>query len=736
MPVVEVRLDPRDAQFPRQCPTLPDIRQRLASHGLLSSFPEFEAEAAALPDHSTDRFAELLGQLALRLQQIAGHPVEWLNIRRSRFADWRILVLVEHAHADVGMAAVQLAALLPGPQHAMFASQFPRFLAFARARALPAETAALVRAAKRLGIPILYPARPPLDRIMRLPGQKPGTGVVQLGQGVHGHTLDGTFDLTRSDARLRALRDDPAGLRSLVGGIVSINNQAVDADDKRYRLFGVGNSLCLALSCDDGIWRGVEEVHPFWQRILADLLKRVGGQAVLLEVFSSNLAIEPPGRAVRLGDVQLGPELSFLQRDGDETLLNQAAEALLGSLFHEPATARIPVVAVTGTNGKTTTTRMIAHIFRQAGLKTGLVTSEGVNLNGQQISSGDSGSFAGHTRVLTDHAMEAAALETHHRGIVVRGFAFDDCDVGLCLNVSPDHIARGEIETMAEMEDIKAAVPERASKAAILFADDPHCRAMAPRIRAETTWWVSLIQTTDELARLHATGNSAFCTLTIDNGEEWITVQHKGAAYSLMPVADLPAAFGGAARFMISNAMHAAAASLALGIEADVVVRALSSFEAGEDMTPGRLNEIRGLPFRLILDFAHNPDGMSKLVEFTDRLEVSGRKFIALSGMGKRDDAISQQTARTAAGHFDHYYCKEYTPSEPPLKRAFAPLMQAALIEAGVKPENTSCMTYGKQVLFDILSQCAPGDLLIYLIGNQEKTVIRGYIDEFRQSGG
>ena len=731
--MVEIRLDPRDPQFPRQCPTLQDVKQRLASQGLLSTFPEFEA--GTLPDHPTDRFAELLGQLTLRLQQIAGHPVEWLNVRKSRFADWRILVLVEHAHADVGMAALQLAALLLGPQHAAFGGQFSRFLAFAQARVLPADTSALARAAKRRGIPILYPSRPPLENAMRVPGQKPGMGVLQLGQGARSQTLQGTFNLTRADANLFDLRDDPGQLRSLLSRLIPSSGQPMDEKRQRYRLFGVGNGLSMTLTCISDSWHSVSEVHAFWDELFADLLKHTEGQAVLLEVLSAGLALEPQAGTVQIEDVRLGPDLSFLRQKDDETLLDQAAEALMDSLFADAGEARIPVIAVTGTNGKTTTTRMIAHILRQAGLKTGLVTSEGVNLNGRQIVNEDSGSFLGHTRVLTEPTVEAAALETHHRGIVVRGFAFDDCDVGLCLNVSPDHIARGEIETMAEMEDIKAAVPERASKAAILFADNPHCRAMATRMRARTTWWVSLAQSADQLARLPASGERAFCTVVNEDGAEWITVQHNGSAYTLMPVNDLPVAFGGAARFMVSNAMHAAAATLAVGIAPDIVAKALTSFEAGEDMTPGRLNEIQGLPFRLILDFAHNPDGMAKLVEFTDRLNVSGRKLIALSGMGKRDDAISEQTARTAAGHFDHYFCKEYTPSQPPLKRAFAPLMQRALIDAGVKPENTSLMTYGKQVLFDILSQCAPGDLLVYLIGNQEKAVIRGYIDEFHRAG-
>ena len=616
MPVIEIRLDPRDPQFPRQCPTLQDVRQRLASLGLSSSFPGLEA--CAFADDPSMRFAELLGRVALRLQQIAGHRVEYLSVRKSRFADWRILVLIEHAHADVGMASAQLAAMLLGPQHPAFAGVYAQFLDFARAHAMPAATDALARAARRRNLPVLHPSRPPLDKSMRLPSLAGRASVLQIGQGSRQRIVDGQ----------------------------SLNPTAES------------------------------------------------GQ------------------------------------------LDKAAENLLDELFPEPAAARIPVVSVTGTNGKTTTTRMVAHIMRHAGLKTGLVTSEGVNINGQQVTHGDSGSFAGHCRVLTDPSIEAAALETHHRGIVVRGFAFDNCDVGICLNVSPDHIKRGEIETMAEMADVKAAVPERASKAAILFADDAHCRAMVHRIKAETTWWISLTQSTEALEQIARTGQCAFCTIAVEDDAEWIVVKQKDERRRLMPVADLPAAFGGAARFMVSNAMHATAAALALGIAPQVVTAALSTFEASEEMTPGRLNEIHGLPFRLILDFAHNPDGMAKLVEFTDRLNVSGRKLIALSGMGKRDDAISEQTARTAAGHFDHYFCKEYTPSQPPLKRAFAPLMQAALIDAGVKPENTSLMTYGKQVLFDVLSQCAPGDLLVYLIGNQEKAVIRGHIDEFSRGGG
>jgi len=617
VPVIEVRLDRRAADFPHVCPSAEEVRRRMAPLD-----PGFRLDDGSQPGSATNdhvrRFADLLGRLALQLQRAAGHPVEWLEVRESRFADWRMLVLVEHAHPEVGLAAVQLAVLVLGPRHPEFAGQYARFLDFARARALPDELAALAHAARRRGVPCLVPGHPPLDRALPTPPSGRGPSL-WLGQGEHGRQIH-----------------TPLGLGS-------------GADD-------------------------------------------------------------------------LG--------------LDRAAEAHLKALYPAPSAARIPLVAVTGTNGKTTTTRMVAHLLKAAGWTTGLVTSEGIELAGRRLLEGDAGSFAGHARVLTDASVQAAALEAHHRGIVLRGFAFQDCDVGICLNVSPDHIAPGEIETMAEMEDVKAAIPERASEAAVLFADDPHCRAMGTRLRAKATWWVSLEQSAEQLSRLPGSGRAVFLVLAEREGVEWIVLHRDGAAEPLMPVKAIPATFAGDARFMVSNAMHAAAAALALGMAQARVVEALSGFAAGEATTPGRLNEIEGLPFRLILDFAHNPDGMARLAEFTDRLSVPGRKLLALSGMGKREDVINRQSAQAVAGHFDHYFCKEYTPSQPPLKRPVAPLMQAALVDAGVAPEDTTLLGHGKAVFFDILSECAPGDLLVYLIGNAEKAAMGAYIQEFRRRGG
>jgi UDP-N-acetylmuramyl tripeptide synthase len=615
VPVVEVRLDTRDPGFPRQCPGVDEVNQRLAARGMPPLPPE-DIEARHLAGDAL-RFAELLGRLARHLQRHAGHPVDALTVRQSRFADWRILVLVEHAHGEVGVAAVQLAVMLLGPQPAAFAANHPRFMQFARARITAAKLTASARAAERRDIPTLFLSRPPLDKAIQGAGSATGQGLLQLGHGTRRRLIDGSAD--------------PAG------------NEGANS--------------------------------------------------------------------------------------------NEAADSRVEAMFPDPRAAHIPLVAVTGTNGKTTTTRMVAHILDRAGYRTGVTTSEGITLAGKPLTEGDSASFEGHARVLTDPGIDAAVLETHHRGIVIRGFAWRHCDVGLCLNVSEDHIAPGEIESLEEMAAVKAAVPLRASGAAILFADDPHCRAMAPRLRAASTWWVSLHQSAADLESLGGSGAVVACTLETEGGEEWVVVHRGRERLPLMPVARIPATFDGAARFMVSNAMHAASAALALDLAPDQVADALGGFEAGEAMTPGRLNDIGGLPFRLILDFAHNPDGMARLVEFTDRLPVQGRKLLALSGMAKRPDDMNRRCARAAAGHFDHYFCKEYTPPEPPLARRVAPVMQAALMEDGVDPAAISVLSYGKETLFEILSRCEAGDLLVYLIGNAEKAVIGAYVDEFRRRG-
>jgi len=419
------------------------------------------------------------------------------------------------------------------------------------------------------------------------------------------------------------------------------------------------------------------------------------------------------------------------QCSGGPDVLDSAATALIQWLFPDLDRVRMPIIAVTGTNGKTTTCRMISYILQQSDHKPGLVCTDGIFLCGKQISNTDASSFLGHARVLTSKLADSAVLETHHRGIAVRGFAFDKCDIAVCLNVSGDHLAEGEIESVEQMARIKRAVVERASYAAVLNADDPHCRAMLVHVAAQRCCLVSLHSSVQQLRELAAGDRACFCVLENEAGREWLIVYDQSERIALMRVDQIPATFSGTARFNISNVMHAAAATFLVGTGIDLIRAALRKFSAGPALTPGRMNVFDGLPFRIIVDFAHNADGMRKVCEFVDRQQVSGHKLIAFSGADNRPEAANRRSAQAVAGHFDFYFCKDYDRIPTPKRKLVGPFMQQALIEAGVAEEHTMVLTFGRDVILRILDACKPGDLLILLVGHVEKNTVPGYIEEY-----
>ena len=219
----------------------------------------------------------------------------------------------------------------------------------------------------------------------------------------------------------------------------------------------------------------------------------------------------------------------------------------------------MPVIAVTGTNGKTTTTRMLDYIMREAGLKSGMVCSNGTYLDNRRVDDRAACTDSGHLQVLTSKEMDIAVLETHHAGIIGRGFCFDWCDVGVCLNVTNDHLGAANIETVEQMAVLKRALPERARYAAVLNADNQHCLAMTDAVTAEKLCLVSMQSSVDDLRTHTAERPACFCVLEPVDGQQWLVI-HDQQRIPLLGVEQIPATFGGTASFNVSNAMHAAVA--------------------------------------------------------------------------------------------------------------------------------------------------------------------------------
>ena len=411
--------------------------------------------------------------------------------------------------------------------------------------------------------------------------------------------------------------------------------------------------------------------------------------------------------------------------------LDSAAEALLDRLFPVEESVRMPTIAITGTNGKTTTTRMTGHIMSVAGRKPGMVCTDGIFLNGEILEKGDICSRVGHLKVLTSKEVNVAVLETHQAGILTSGFAFRFCDIAVCLNVSEDHLGEVNIDTVEQMAEVKRALPERAKQAVVLNADDPHCHAMFDKVTAKQKCLVSMNSSREQLHALHGNGLACCCVLEMIDGRQWLVIYDKQLRLPLMTVDSIPATFAGAAHFMVSNAMHAITASYLSGVSLEVIKTVMISFDSSYDSTPGRLNVFDDLPFRIIMDFAHNPDGMHRFCEFIDRQNVTGRKLVAFAASTNRKDETIVGMGHSLAGHFDFYFCKEHIHQDGKKHRKVAGLLKQGLIEEGVAESQIAVKTSGKNIIFEIFDACQPGDLLVMLMGHVESPLLPGYIREY-----
>jgi len=613
-------------EFPQR---VSDIRDPLVDSGILAAAEKFPEQT--LPDERNQWYSSLLVQTALLFQRKAGHRVSFFSVIHIPEKN-QCTALLEHEHCDVGMTAVKLAVELLNGQRRLLTEPFRMFNEFARARLLPLETGAIIRAARARDIPAIHLERQPYtrDQFNDLTGGKCicPNGLLMLGHGKHQHVLDGTYCLDKSEG--------------------------------------------------------------------FDMVPDLAGT--------------------------------------ESASLDSSADALLDWLFPDTDLTRMPIIAITGTNGKTTTTRMINHVLKHAGHHPGMVCTNGIYLDGEQLVNEDKSTRTGHLKILTSKAADVAVLETHHRGLLDRGFAFRWCDIGICLNVTDDHIGELGIDTVAQMAEIKTEVPKRARHAAILNADDPHCLAMTAIVTAEITCLVSMVSTPEALTVNLEKPGACFCVLEQIQNEEWVVIQDHGKRLPVVATSRIPATFEGTARFNVSNAMHAIAACYLSGTEVDVICEAMSRFKTGYETTPGRMNEFTDLPFRIILDFAHNPDGIRRIAEFADKQEVEGRKIVAFAGTRTRPPALLKNMGRALAGHFDFYFCKEHAPAIDRPIPDVAHLLQQGLLESGVPEDQIAVRTYGKDLIFEIFDACEPGDLLLMLIGYVEMHQLPAYIEEYVQA--
>ncbi len=308
-----------------------------------------------------------------------------------------------------------------------------------------------------------------------------------------------------------------------------------------------------------------------------------------------------------------------------------------GPLPHLPA-ATVPIVAITGTNGKSTTTRLLAHILASAGQRVGMTNSDGIYVDGTLVEAGDWTGFGGAARVLAEPGLDAAVLETARGGILLRGIGYERNDVAVVTNVSPDHLGLNGIDTLDELAETKGAIVRITKRDGwvVLNADDP--RVWRMRRETKARWYAVTLDPASpaiEVA-LDRGGRAA----VLEDG--WLVLRGAGRRPArLAPVDELAVTFAGLSRYNIANALSAVAAADALGLPRAKIVRGLRTFAQDSSVNPGRLNLFERRGVLAIVDFAHNEAGLAGLMDVARSLVGRrGKLRLALGTAGDRTDAI------------------------------------------------------------------------------------------------
>ena len=307
----------------------------------------------------------------------------------------------------------------------------------------------------------------------------------------------------------------------------------------------------------------------------------------------------------------------------------------------------IPIIAVTGTNGKTTTVRLIAQLARTAGHSVAFTTTDGVYRDDELVEAGDYSGFSGAAKALAQPGIDLAVLETARGGILLRGMGTDHNDVAVVTNVTEDHLDQYGIRTLDQLAEVKATITKITKPDGwdVLNADDPRVLAMR-RLAAGRPWLFSLDADHPAIRTTLAEGGRAISVL--DGALVVMTSGRHG--HPLLPIEDVPVTLAGISSHNISNAMAAAAAALAAGIPEEAVVEGLRSFVLDPERNPGRANVFEVDRRVVVIDYAHNEDGMRGLIEICQGLRAPGAGIVlAFGSAGDRTNAILHRLGYTAA---------------------------------------------------------------------------------------
>ena len=409
-----------------------------------------------------------------------------------------------------------------------------------------------------------------------------------------------------------------------------------------------------------------------------------------------------------------------------EGLPRNVAAPVIDMLYPQGKPSRIPIIAVTGTNGKTTTTRLLAHIVKNNGYRVGFTTSDGIYVQNHLMEKGDTTGPISAEYILKDPTVEFAVLETARGGILRAGLGFSRCDIGIITNIQEDHLGLADIHTLDDLARVKATVVKSIKKDgwAVLNAEDEYCLKIAKDLNCNIAYF-SLDENNETALKLAKEGK---IVAVYENG--FITIKKGEWKIRVEKATHVPLTLGGKAKFMIANVLAATLAAYLQGFKTEDISLSLQTFVPSAAQTPGRMNIFDFNKFKVLIDFAHNPSGYRGIEDYLETVSAT-KKIGIIAGVGDRRDEDIKECAKIAGRMFDHIIIRQEKHLRGRTEEEINKLILEGIAESG-RNVTTEIITAEVEALKHAMDNAEDGSFITALsdvINNAIETV-QEYLDK------
>ncbi|WP_345954530.1 cyanophycin synthetase [Mucilaginibacter sp. PAMB04168] len=396
-----------------------------------------------------------------------------------------------------------------------------------------------------------------------------------------------------------------------------------------------------------------DQVHPENIFICERISRIIGLDICGIDVMANNLTEPLTENGGVILEVNAAPGFR-MHIAPSEGLPRNVAGHVVDMLYPQGKSSRIPIIATTGTNGKTTTTRLIAHIVKNNGYRVGFTTSDGIYVQNTMMVKGDTTGPNSTEFILKDPTVEFAVLETARGGILRSGLGFGHCDIGVITNIQEDHLGISDIHTLDDLMRVKSVVIDSVKRSGwgVLNADNKYCVKIGKQADCNIAYFSR--NEDNPVIKAHCQKGGIACVY--ENG--FVTIKKGDWKIRVQRVTEIPVTFGGTVTFMIENVLAATLATYLWGFKTEDIKTSLHTFVPSASQTPGRMNIFNFKDFRFMVDFAHNPDGYHGIKEFLANIE-SPQKIGLIAGTGDRRDEDIRELGRIAATMFDHILLRQ-----------------------------------------------------------------------------